>query len=110
MSQADLILDAFAAGQQIGLLSDGEPLLDEDAPSAIAAEVHARRRQRGEHPVGRKIGFTNRSIWPQYGVWTPIWGYVYDSTIFNSNDGTAPGAIGHPVPPRRETQSQTHLA
>ena len=39
------------------------------------------RRQRGEHPVGRKIGFTNRTIWAQYGVHAPIWGDMYDTTV-----------------------------
>jgi 2-oxo-3-hexenedioate decarboxylase len=42
--------------------------------------VHARRIARGERPVGRKIGFTNRHIWEEYGVWAPIWGHVYDTT------------------------------
>src|SRR5580692_10843746 len=32
----------------------------------------------GARPVGRKIGFTNRTIWAQYGVSAPIWGYVFD--------------------------------
>ena len=32
----------------------------------------------GARVVGRKIGFTNRTIWAQYGVCAPIWGYVFD--------------------------------
>ena len=28
--------------------------------------------------VGRKIGFTNTTIWPIYGVSAPMWNYVYD--------------------------------
>jgi 2-oxo-3-hexenedioate decarboxylase len=38
------------------------------------------RIARGERPLGYKIGFTNRSIWPLYGVHEPIWGPVWDST------------------------------
>jgi len=34
-------------------------------------------------PVGRKIGFTNRTIWAEYNVYGPIWGYVYDRTVHN---------------------------
>jgi 2-oxo-3-hexenedioate decarboxylase len=30
--------------------------------------------------VGRKIGFTNRKVWVEYG---PIWGYVYNRTVHN---------------------------
>jgi hypothetical protein len=29
-------------------------------------------------PVGRKLGFTNRAAWPEYG---PMWGYVYNRTV-----------------------------
>jgi 2-keto-4-pentenoate hydratase len=35
----------------------------------------------GARPLGRKIGFTNRTIWAQYGVDAPIWGYVFDRTV-----------------------------
>jgi 2-oxo-3-hexenedioate decarboxylase len=31
--------------------------------------------------VGRKIGFTNRTIWAEYNVHAPMWGYVYDRTV-----------------------------
>ena len=52
---------------------------------AQAFEVADRLRQlrlaRGERPVGWKIGFTNRSIWPRYGVFAPIWGPVWDTTV-----------------------------
>jgi 2-oxo-3-hexenedioate decarboxylase len=41
----------------------------------------------GARPVGRKIGFTNRSIWPKYGVHQPIWGTVYDSTLSWASGG-----------------------
>ena len=42
--------------------------------------IRAAFEARGETIIGRKIGFTNRSIWPQYGVYAPIWGYVTDKT------------------------------
>jgi 2-oxo-3-hexenedioate decarboxylase len=51
------------------------------AGEAIAADILAARRARGERPLGWKIGFTNRSIWPIYGVTHPIWGPIYDSTL-----------------------------
>src|SRR5271169_85726 len=35
----------------------------------------------GAKTVGRKIGFTNRTIWAQYGVCAPIWGYVFDRSV-----------------------------
>lgn len=47
----------------------------------VADAVRRRREARGERPVGRKIGFTNRTIWAEYGVDAPIWGHVYDRTV-----------------------------
>ena len=47
----------------------------------MAAALHQRRLGAGWKPLGRKIGFTNRSIWPRYGVFEPIWGMVYDRTL-----------------------------
>jgi 2-oxo-3-hexenedioate decarboxylase len=46
----------------------------------VAQRLRQLRAARGERPVGWKIGFTNRSIWPRYGVYGPIWGPVYDTT------------------------------
>jgi len=46
-----------------------------------ALAVREMRIARGERPVGFKVGFTNRTIWDRYGVYAPIWGTVYDSTL-----------------------------
>jgi 2-keto-4-pentenoate hydratase len=46
-----------------------------------ALAVRRLREQRGEQPRGFKIGFTNRTIWPLYQVYAPIWGTVWDSTL-----------------------------
>jgi len=42
-----------------------------------ALAVRQLRWQRGEVPRGYKIGFTNRTIWPLYKVFAPIWGTVW---------------------------------
>ena len=54
-----------------------------DLPAAYARalEVRALRIARGEAPRGYKVGFTNRTIWPRYNVFAPIWGTVWDSTL-----------------------------
>jgi len=36
---------------------------------------------KGAQVAGRKIGFTNPAIWAQYGVYAPIWGYVFDNSV-----------------------------
>jgi len=110
LKPVDAILDAVEYHRLIGLLSDGDPSLDEDGAYAIAWEVHARRLGCGERPVGRKIGFTNRTIWAEYGVWAPIWSHVYDSTVHHAPDSRAPRvAIGHLLQPRIEPEIQLHF-
>src|SRR5262249_33203542 len=55
---------------------------------AAALALHDKRVRAGWRPVGRKIGFTNRSIWPRYGVYEPIWGTVYDRTLLFAKEGS----------------------
>jgi 2-oxo-3-hexenedioate decarboxylase len=110
MKPADAILGAIDRHQLIEPLSDRDPSLDEDGAYAIAWEVHARRRERGETPVGRKLGFTNRTIWAEYGVSAPIWSHVYDSTVHYAPDGNARVTTGHLLQPRIEPEIQLHFA
>ena len=60
-----------------------------DVPTAYAAAlgVRAARIQAGEVPVGYKVGFTNRSLWPIYQVYQPIWGTVWRSTLHQVAEG-----------------------
>src|SRR5450432_257983 len=78
--------------------------LDLDAAYRAAAEVRALRIARGEHPVGRKIGFTNRTIWAEYDVWAPIWGYVYDSTVRDLPTGSGELQLATLAEPRIEPE------
>lgn len=107
---ADMVIDAFASKRLIGSLSGADPSLDEARAYEVAAEVLARRVERGERPVGRKIGFTNRTIWPQFGIWEPIWGWLYDSTVSYARDGAARIAADPFLQPRIEPEIQLHFA
>lgn len=53
---------------------------------------------RGERIVGRKIGFTNSRIWPEYGVDAPIWGYVTDRTLRDLATTSSLSLTGLPEP------------
>src|SRR6476620_1879351 len=46
--------------------------------TALANDMRVAQRYK---PLGRKIGFTNRRMWDEYGVRAPNWGYVYDRTM-----------------------------
>src|SRR5262245_50615493 len=76
-------LDALEQGRQITPFSARMRGFDLDAAYRVTPAVRKLREARGERVVGRKIGFTNRTIWAQYGVYAPIWSYVYDRTVHN---------------------------
>lgn len=63
-----------------------DPALDIASAYQTALDVRTLRIERGERPVGFKIGFTNRTIWPVYQVFAPIWGTVWNSTLQDATD------------------------
>lgn len=77
---------------------------------AAALALHQARLAEGWRPVGRKIGFTNRSIWPRYGVYEPIWGMVYDRTLAQAEDGRATVPLSGLQQPRIEPEIAFKLA
>ena len=110
MDVADRILEAFANRRLIGLPTDDDPSLGEAGAYAIAAQILQARIARGERPVGRKIGFTNRATWPTYDVSGPMWAHVYDSTVVRSDGGRAQLDVAELLQPRIETEVQLHFA
>jgi 2-oxo-3-hexenedioate decarboxylase len=71
---------------------------------SVAARHAAIRRVRGEITIGRKIGFTNRSIWADYGIDSPLWGHMYAGGLIEAESGHAQFAIGKLVAPRIEPE------
>lgn len=98
------VLAALDQGRQIAPFSGREPGLDPATAYRAGSEVRRLRRARGERAVGRKIGFTNRLMWPQYGVHAPIWSYVYDTTLRRLADRAGPFDVAHLIEPRIEPE------
>ncbi len=98
--------------QILGHTDSGElwPSLPEaefsEMPSAYAAAlaVRALRIARGEHPLGYKIGFTNRTIWERYAVFTPIWGSLWNATVAQC-EGAGAISLAHLCQPRIEPEA-----
>jgi 2-oxo-3-hexenedioate decarboxylase len=80
-SLAQQLLQAWDHAQCVPLPSADAAGLTNDEAYVVAKRLHALRMARGELPVGWKIGFTNRSLWPRYGVDRPMWAPVWDSTL-----------------------------
>jgi 2-keto-4-pentenoate hydratase len=85
---AQEMLQAQDQGLQVAPFTVRVAGFDTAAAYAGAQHLCGLRRAMGWVPVGRKIGFTNASLWPTYGVQAPIWGWMYDRTL-QLLDGTA---------------------
>ena len=78
---ADEAFATIGSGRQISPFSLRPAGLTLEDAYVVTALLNRKREARGEKRLGRKIGFTNRTIWEQYKVYAPIWGYVYNSTV-----------------------------
>jgi 2-oxo-3-hexenedioate decarboxylase len=75
------VLAALDSHKQIAPFSQRASGLDLPTAYAATAALRRLREARGERPIGRKIGFTNRALWAEYKVFAPIWGDMYDTTV-----------------------------
>jgi 2-oxo-3-hexenedioate decarboxylase len=101
---AERLLLARDEGRQLPpLSSSGDRLGLEDA-YRLTAKLRGLREARGERVIGRKIGFTNSTIWPQYNVYAPIWGYIYDSTVYDLCGASPASRLAWTLEPRIEPE------
>jgi 2-oxo-3-hexenedioate decarboxylase len=106
---AEEIFTVLGTGRQIAPFTSRDPGLTLDEAYRITALLNQKREARGERRLGRKIGFTNRTIWQQYNVYAPIWGYVYDSTVHDL-ESTAALPLAGLAEPRIEPEIVFGLA
>jgi 2-oxo-3-hexenedioate decarboxylase len=102
------------ASELLSLLGTGRqgrryPGLDPARAYAIAERIRELRGLRGERPVGRKIGFTNRTIWLRYGVDAPMWNYLFDRTVHDLAEGAGRLDLAAFPEPRIEPEVVLHL-
>ena len=107
-------MDADAIAARLLQASDDHatiPLLTEtipgfDVPRAydVLFAISAARRARGWATKGWKIGFTNRTLWPRYDVWQPMWAPVWDRTVTHASGSIAALDLDLLVQPRIETE------
>lgn len=101
---AQELIDRLGAPAPLATFTAREAQFDLACAYGVAERVHAARLARGEQAVGRKIGFTNRAMWDEYGVREPIWGFVYDTTLFRPRGGHASLALEELAEPRIEPE------
>src|SRR5262249_30669763 len=78
---AGSVLSALSSPHQIPSLSRSFGELDVANAYRLTPLLRTAFEARGEKVTGRKIGFTNRQMWAEYGVRGPIWCYGTDRTI-----------------------------
>ncbi len=98
------LLAALDEGQIVPSIGEYDLEFGWDQGYAVAAEIVKLRRSRGERTVGRKIGFTNRKIWAEYGATSPIWAHVYESTLVLAQDSPVTVSLAGSAQPRLEPE------
>lgn len=105
---AHRLLAARSNTQQIAPISSESPTLSLKDAYDIAKTIQDVRIAQGEIPAGRKIGFTNRTIWPRYGlshpIDKPIWGPMFDTTIRYTEDNHGIQSLAGALQPRIEPE------
>ncbi|MCS6945243.1 MAG: hypothetical protein RMK97_07515 [Sutterellaceae bacterium] len=101
---------AIDDGRQIAPLVPRLPAFAVDAAYEVAHLLHQARLQEGARPVGRKIGFTNRSIWDEYDVYQPIWGWMYESILTIATQMPVTVSLRGLCEPRIEPEIVLHFA
>src|SRR4029077_12996465 len=98
------LISLHESPHEVPPFSERHPGLTAEAGYQAAQALHEHRVAQGWRPVGRKIGFTNRTIWPRYRVYEPIWGTVYHLTLLRAVDNRARVPLDGLVNPRIEPE------
>jgi len=103
-ARARQLLGALDAATTLPAFTASDASFDLAQAFAVADEIRRLRLARGEVPLGYKIGFTNRGIWARYGVFAPIWGPVWNTTVERVDSARTSVSLSRFVEPRLEPE------
>lgn len=95
---AKTVLGCLDAGIQIAPFSGRPEGLTLERAYQVTAELRVLREARGERRAGRKLGFTNKRLWPEFGINAPIWGDIFDTTVTETDEPWQFAAAGAAEP------------
>jgi len=98
------LIDAYDNARMLPPISAARADFDVAAAYDVLHAIEARRRAQGWVNCGRKIGFTNRTIWPRYGVDRPMWAHVWTRSVHQAPAGRATLPLAGLVQPRIEPE------
>jgi len=107
---ATLLIDCQDRTRTLPPITRSDPSFDVARAYEVLALINARREAQGWSSVGRKIGFTNRTIWERYGVYQPMWAPVWSTSVRFAVNGRAKLPLGGFVQPRIEPEVVFKLA
>ncbi|TXN06628.1 hydratase [Methylobacterium sp. WL103] len=110
VNHAETILTGADQRRHIQLLTECNGSFGLTDAYRVTAKVRRLRELRGQRVIGRKIGFTNTTIWAEYNINAPIWGYVYDTTRHSLAHISGPVTLAPFVEPRIEPEIVFGLA
>ena len=107
---AELLIDCQDRARTLPPITKSDPSFDVERAYEVLALINARREAQGWRSVGRKIGFTNRTIWERYGVYQPMWAPVWATSLHFAASGRAKLPLAGFVQPRIEPEVVFKLA
>jgi 2-oxo-3-hexenedioate decarboxylase len=101
---AEELLDALETATPMPLITERRPDFELEDAYEVLRRIASVRRAAGWEPVGRKIGFTNRTIWDLYNVEAPMWAHMWDHTVEFATSATAIVELDGILEPRIEPE------
>ena len=98
------VFATLGSGRQITPFSARPDGMTLDEANRVLPLLRQKFIARGEKMAGRKVGFTNRTIWPEYGVYAPNWGYMTDRTVSDLAAAAAVLPLSGFIEPRIEPE------
>ncbi|MBV2264063.1 MAG: 2-oxopent-4-enoate hydratase, partial [Thauera sp.] len=80
------LYDALVARTPIAPLSAAHPDMTIEDAYHVQQRMIARRLEKGDRVIGKKIGVTSKAVMNMLGVHQPDFGYLLDSMVFNEGE------------------------
>jgi 2-oxo-3-hexenedioate decarboxylase len=106
---ADELVALLGTGRQVAPFSQRHPEFGIAEAYDVVPLVRTLRGAGGETPVGRKIGFTNRTIWETFAISAPIWNFMFDRNVHSGGGNHSVFHLPVLPEPRIEPELVLHL-
>ena len=92
----DTLYEALVARQPIAPLTAFHPEMTIEDAYHVQQRMIARRLDKGERIIGKKIGVTSKAVMNMLGVHQPDFGYLLDGMVYNEGESIAMDSLIQP--------------